>query len=124
MSLITSIRARQTELINQNPASIIITRKAKTRNTGGGWTETSSTLDAQTVRIYAKGERVIMVGEPGFSTVRPTKMIAKYDADILGRGANNVGTFPYDGKTYEVKDVKNEYANGSIVFKTCTLEKL
>jgi len=51
-------------------------------------------------------------------------MIAQYDADILGRDANSVDTFTYDSKTYEVKDVKNEYTGGSIVFKTCRLEKL
>ncbi len=127
MTLITSIRDRQTQLINQNPASIVITRVTKTRNTGGGFDEASSVKAAQTVRIYDKGEREILVAEPGFSTTRTTKMIAKFDADIkASKDANEVvvDTFPYDSKTYEVKDVKNEYANGSIVFKTCRLEKL
>ena len=124
MSLISSIRARQTELINQNPASITISRATKTRNTGGGFDESTSVKAAQTVRIYAKGEREILVAEAGFSTTRTTKMIARYDADILGRDADSVDTFTYDSKTYEVKDVKNEYAKGSIVFKTCRLEKL
>ncbi len=124
MTLITSIRDRQTQLINQNPASIVITRVTKTANVGGGWDTSSDIKDAQTVRIYDKGEREILVAEAGFSTTRETKMIAKFDADILPRDADSVDTFPYDGKTYEVKDVKNEYANGSIVFKTCRLEKL
>ena len=122
--LVDSIRARQTELINQNPASIVITRVTKTRNTGGGFDDSSDVKDAQTVRIYDKGEREILVAEPGFSTTRTTKMIAQYDADILDRSATNVDTFPYDGKTYEVKDVKNVYTFGSIVFKECRLEKL
>lgn len=124
MTLITSIRDRQAELINQNPASIVISRVTKTKNTGGGWDTSTSVKDAQTVRIYDKGEREILVAEPGFSTTRTTKMIARYDADIEGRDADNFDTFPYDGKTYEVKDVKNEYTNGNIVFKTCRLEKL
>ncbi len=123
--LVTSIRSVQTQLIGQNPASIVITRVTKTRNTGGGYdTDGGVVKAAQTVRIYDKGEREILVGEPGFSTTRETKMIAKYDADILDRTATNIDTFPYDGKTYEVKDVKNEYTFGSIVFKTCRLEKL
>ena len=122
--LANSIRDRQTELINQNPTSIIITRVTKTRNTGGGWDTATAVKAAQTVRIYDKGEREILVAEPGFSTTRSTKMIAKYDADILGRDADSVDTFPYDGKTYEIKDVNNEYTFGSIVFKTCRLEKL
>ena len=122
--LVTSIRDRQTQLIGQNPASIVITRVTKTANTGGGFDTASDVKKAQTVRIYDKGEREILVAEPGFSTTRETKMIAEYDADILPRGAENVDTFPYDGKTYEVKDVKNEYTFGSIVFKTCRLEKL
>ena len=124
MSLIASIRARQTELINQNPASIVISRVTKTRNPGGGYTTSTSVKAAQTVRIYDKGEREILVAEPGFSTTRETKMIARYDADILPRGAINTDTFTYDSNTYEVKDVKNEYTGGSIVFKTCRLEKL
>ena len=124
MSLITNIRNQQTILINQNPASIVISRVTKTRNTGGGYDTTPSVKAAQTVRIYDKGEREILVAESGFSTTRQTKMIAQYDADILGRDADSVDTFTYDSKTYEVKDVKNEYANGSIVFKTCRLEKL
>ncbi len=124
MTLIISIRDRQTQLINQNPASIVITRVTKTENTGGGWDTTSAVKAAQTVRIYDKGEREILVAEAGFSTTRETKMIARYNADILPRGSDNVDTFTYDSKTYEVKDVKNEYANGSIVFKTCRLEKL
>ena len=123
--LVTSIRDRQTQLMGQNPASIVITRVTKTRNVGtGGYTTSSAIKAAQTVRIYDKGEREILVGEPGFSTTRETKMIAQYDADILPRDADSVDTFPYDGKTYEVKDVKNEYTFGSIVFKTCRLEKL
>lgn len=124
MTLISSIRDRQTQLINQNAASIVITRITKTRNAGGGFDTSSAVKAAQSVRIYDKGEREILVAEPGFSTTRTTKMIAKYDADILPKSATNTDTFTYDGKTYEVKDVKNEYANGSIVFKTCRLEKL
>lgn len=126
MTLITSIRDRQTILINQNPASIIISRITKTRNAGGGWDTSTSVKASQTVRIYAKGERAVLVAEPGFSTTRETKMIAQYDSDIkASKDANEivVDTFTYDSKTYEVKDVKNEYANGSIVFKTCRLEK-
>ncbi len=127
MSLITSIRNQQTILINQNAASIVITRVTKTRNTGGGWDTSSAVKAAQTVRIYDKGEREILVAEAGFSNTRGTKMIARFDADVkANKDANEVvvDTFPYDSKTYEVKDVKNEYANGSIVFKTCRLEKL
>ena len=128
MSLITSIRDRQTQLINQNAASIVITRVTKTANARGGWdTDGGVEKDAQTVRIYDKGERQILVAEPGTSATRETKMIAEFDADVKANKDVDeivVDTFPYDGKTYEVKDVKNEYANGSIVFKTCRLEKL
>ena len=125
--LVTSIRARQAELIGQNPASIVITRVTKTRNAGGGWDTSSDVKAAQTVRIYDKGEKQILVAEPGFSNTRTTKMIAEYDADIkANKDAAEVvvDTFPYDGKTYEVKDVKNVYTFGSIVFKECGLEKL
>ena len=124
MTLVTSIRARQDNLIGQNPASIVITRSAKTRNTGGGWDPTPTVLDAQTVRIYEKTEREVLVNEAGFSTTRSNKMIAQYDANILPKSADNQDKFTYDGKTYEVFDVKNEYVAGLIVFKTCRVEKL
>ncbi len=124
MTLVTSIRARQDNLIGQNPASIVITRSAKTRNTGGGWDPTPSVKAAQTVRIYEKTEREILVNEAGFSTTRSNKMIAQFDAAILPKEADNQDKFTYDDKTYEVFDVKNEYVGGSIVFKTCVVEKL
>ncbi len=124
MTLVTSIRARQDNLIGQNPASIVITRSAKTRKTSGGWDPTPTVLAAQTVRIYEKTEREVLVNEAGFSTTRSNKMIAQYDANILAKSADNQDKFTYDGKTYEVFDVKNEYVAGSIVFKTCRVEKL
>ncbi len=124
MTLVSSIRAAQTHLIGQNPASIVITRSAKTQNTGGGWDPTPTVLAAQTMRIYEKTEREILVNEAGFSTTRSNKMIALFDADILPKAADNQDQFTYDGKTYEVFDVKNEYVNNAIVFKTCVVEKL
>jgi len=124
MSLVTSIRNQQTNIINQNPASITITRKAKVSDGAGGWTSSTSNLAAQTIRIYSKRVRTLVVEEGGYHSVRVTKAIAKYDANILKYSSTNEDTFTYGGKTWRVFDVIDRYAKGSIVFKELELEEL
>ena len=124
MSLVTSIRNQQTNIINQNPASITITRKAKVSDGAGGWTSSTSNLAAQTIRIYLKRVRTLVVEEGGYHSVRVTKAIAKYDANILKYSSTNEDTFTYGGKTYRVFDVIDRYTKNSIVFKELELEEL
>jgi len=124
MSLVTSIRNQQTNIINQNPASITITRKSKTSDGAGGWTSSTSNLAAQTIRIYSKRVRTLVVEEGGYHSVRVTKAVAKYDANILKYSSTNEDTFTYGGKTYRVFDVIDRYTKNSIVFKELELEEL
>jgi len=124
MSLVTSIRNQQTNIINQNPASITITRKSKTSDGAGGWTSSTSNLAAQTIRIYSKRVRTLVVEEGGYHSVRVTKAVAKYDANILKYSSTNEDTFTYGGKTYRVFDVIDRYTKNSIVFKELELEQL
>ena len=124
MSLITSTRNQQINIINQNPASITITRKSKTSDGAGGWTSSTSNLAAQTIRIYSKRVRTLVVEEGGYHSVRVTKAVAKYDANILKYSSTNEDTFTYGGKTYRVFDVIDRYTKNSIVFKELELEEL
>ena len=124
MSLVTSIRNQQTNIINQNPASIIITRTSKVSDGAGGWTSSTSNLAAQTIRIYSKRVRTLVVEEGGYHSVRVTKAVAKYDANILKYSSTNEDTFTYGGKTYRVFDVIDRYTKNSIVFKELELEQL
>ena len=124
MELYESIRLRQDDIINQNPASIAIIRKAKVSDGAGGWTSSTSNLAAQTIRIYSKRVRTLVVEEGGYHTVRVTKAIAKYDANILKYSSTNEDTFTYGGKTWRVFNVIDRYAKGSIVFKELELEEL
>ena len=128
MSLVTSTRNQQTNIINQNPTSIVITRKSKISDGAGGWTSSNSILAVQTIRIYSKRirtlVRTLVVEEGGYHSVRVTKAIAKYDANILKYSSINEDTFSFGGKTWRVFDVIDRYAKGSIVFKELELEEL
>jgi len=124
--LYESIRARQENLINQNPALIFISRTTRTQGTDGGVVETPSIIPAQTVRIYAssvRGIRVLSVDDGGYHANRVKKLIAKYDANILSESATNLDTFSYGGKNYKVADVKDTYTQGYIVFKEVYIEE-
>jgi len=124
--LYESIRARQEDLINQNPATITISRTTRTQSTDGGYTEDTADLDSQTVRIYAssvRGIRVLSVDDGGYHANRVKKLIAKYDANILSESAINLDTFSYGGKNYKVADVKDIYTQGYIVFKEVYIEE-
>ena len=123
MSLITSTRNQQSTLINQNKASIIITRTAKTL-ASGAYTTVDSVLASQDFRLYSKRTRILNVGEGGWFTERLTKMTAKYNANVLRKSATNIDKFTYGSRNYYISDVKNFYTAGSIVFKECMLEEI
>jgi hypothetical protein len=122
--LYISVRNMQDSFINQNKASITITRTTRTAADDGGYTSETSTVKSQDVRIYAKSTRVLTNDDGGYHAQRLTKMIAKYNADILSESATNLDTFTYGSKQYKVKDVKDIYTGGQIVFKECYIEEL
>lgn len=124
MGLVESIRNGKENLINVNPALVTITRTAKVSDGAGGYTESTSTLSAQTVRIYSKQSRTLNVDDGGWHSERVVRMIAKHDADINPKSATNTDTFTYGGKTYEVQDVKDRVILGSTVYKECELKEL
>lgn len=124
MELYEAIRNLQSDVINDNKASITIVRITRTAASDGGYTESTTTKTAQDVRIYNKPTRTLAVDEGGYHTQRTVKMIAKYDADILPESSTNLDTFVYGGKTYKVKDVIDIYTQGRIVFKECYLEEV
>lgn len=121
--LYTSIRERQESLIEQNKASIIITRITRTA-VDGGWTEATSTLASQDFRIYNKRSRVLNIQDGGWHSQRIVKMIAKYDANIQKESAQYLDTFTYGGIKYKITDVKPIYTGGQICFKECALEEM
>jgi hypothetical protein len=121
--LYISIRERQASLIEQNKASIVITRITRTA-ADGGWTEATSTLASQDVRIYFKKSRTLIINEGGYHSERVTKMIMKWDASVLPESATNLDKFTYGGKTYKVYDVKDVYTQGYIIFKECSIIEL
>jgi len=122
--LYESIRNQQAALIAKNKAQIIITRKTRTADGAGGWTEATSTLASQDFRIYYKGSRVYLITDSGWHTARQIKLIAKYDADVEPENETFLDTFSYGDKDYKIKDVKSIYTQGYVVFKECALEEL
>ena len=124
MSIIVSTRARQATIIAQNPAAIIITRVSKTSDGAGAYTSTTSTLASQDIRIYSKSTRTLSIDDGGFHTVRVTRGVAKYDANVLKYSSNNEDKFTFGGKTYRIFDVIDRYIKGSICFKELELEDI
>ena len=124
MSLIISTRNQQENLINQNPASIVITRKSKVSDGAGGWTPSTEDLDSQDIRIYSKRTRTLVVEEGGYHSVRITKAIAKYDADVQKYSSTNEDKFTHGGNTWRIFDVIDRYVKGSICLKELELEQL
>lgn len=122
--LYTSVREMQDNFINQNKASITITRTTRTEADDGGYTSATSTVKAQDVRIYDKSTRVLTNDDGGYHAKRLTKMIAKYNANILSESATNMDVFTHGSKKYKVKDVKDIYTGGYIAFKECYIEEL
>lgn len=124
MSLIISTRLRQENIINQNLASIVITRKAKVSDGAGGWITSTEELDSQDIRIYSKRTRTLSIDDGGYHSIRITKGLALYDANILPKSSTNEDKFTHDGKSWRVFDVINMKIKGSIVFKELELEQL
>ena len=122
--LVTSTRLRQQNIIDQNPASIMITRKAKISDGAGGWVTTTTTITAQTIRIYFKKTRTLNISDGGWHSVKVTKAIAPYNANIKKYTANNEDTFTHNEKTWRVFDVEDRTVLGEVVFKELELEQL
>ena len=124
MSLVTSIRNQQTNLIAQNTTTAVITRTTKTSDGVGGYTTSDSTLVSQDIRIYNKKTRVLNIDTGGWSTKRIIKGIAKYDADINPETATNKDVFSFGCKSYVIKDVRDIYCQENIVFKELEIEEI
>jgi len=126
MELYESIRARQTDLINQNPVDITISRTARTQADDGGWVSNTTNLAAQTVRIYTKNQLRIVsdTSEAGYRHVKVFKMIAQYDADVLKETADNLDRFTVGGRTFKIVDVRPATTQGYTVFIEAYIEEI
>ena len=122
--LYESIRNQQENLINQNKASIIISRTSRVDDGAGGYLETKINLSAQDVRIYNKNTRVLDVNEGGWHSERIIKMLAKWNADIEPENETFLDVFNHDGIDYKVYDVKTIYTQGQIVFKEVSIKEV
>ncbi len=118
-----TIRNQQADLIEQNKASIVISRITRTEQ-DGGWIETPSTLASQDFRIYNKQSRTLNLNEGGWHSQRVTKLIAKYNADVKKESENYLDTFTYNSIKYKITDVKPIMTQGQVVFLECELEEV
>ena len=124
MEIYEDVRFQQDRIINQNKASIIISRTTRTDDGAGGWIETITNLPSQDFRIYNKRTRVLNVNEGGYHSQRITQLIAKWDADIEAECETFLDTFSYGDKDYKIVDVKDIFTQGFIVFKEVSLEEV
>jgi len=118
------IRLQQDRIINQNKASIIISRTTRSDDGAGGWIETPSTLASQDVRIYFKQSRTLIIDEAGWHSERVTKMLMKWDADAEAENETFLDVFNYGSKDYKIYDIKDIYTQNYIVFKECSIIEL
>jgi hypothetical protein len=119
-----TIRARQCDVIAQNPTEITISRTVRTQADDGGWTEATNDLYLQTVRIYSKKQLVTVVTDAGYTHIRGQKMVMEYDADVEKKTADNVDRFIDNGRTFEIIDVKLITNQGYVVFKEVYIEEV
>ena len=131
-ALYESIRDRQADIIAQNPVSIVISRKARTiaAEGAGGYIDTTSTLAAQTFRVYFKSQSAILASESmtvqpaGHNKSKAVKMIGAYSADVKSKSAVNIDSFTLDSKAYQITDVIEVKNQNQTVYKEIFLEVL
>lgn len=118
------MRSDTLAMIADNPVSITISRKTWTV-ANGKRSSSSSTLAAQTVRLYnAKGPRTRAGDENRFDWQRELKMLCAYDANVKSHTNENDDKFTVDGVTYLIRDVNAVKWNGLVISKQCFLEEL
>jgi hypothetical protein len=125
--LYISIRNRQADIINQNPASIIISRITNVDDGAGGWLPTTSTLASQTVRIYdstVKDMAVLLVSDSGYHKSRIKKMIALWNSDFEAENETFLDTFSYNSSDYKIVDVKPKRTQDYVVYKEVFIEEI
>jgi hypothetical protein len=119
------MRSDTTNMINDNSSAIIITRNTWTI-ANGKRSSATSTLTAQTVRLYGRNKtvRVTEGDDHRYTKVREIGMLCEYDADVKQHTQENEDTFTCDTKTYRVLDVREIKWNGLTISKQCTLEEI
>jgi len=127
MELYESVRLRQSNIIAQNPASIIISRITQTDDGAGGWSPTPSTLPSQTVRIYdstVKDMAVLLVTDSGYHKSRIKKMVCQWNADVEAANETFTDTFSYNGSDYKIVDVKPKKTQDYVIYKEVFIEEV
>jgi hypothetical protein len=124
MELYEAIRLRQDNIINQNKASVVISRITRTDDGAGGYSEATTTLASQDVRIYNKRSRILNINDGGWHTARQTLMVAKYNANVQKESAIYLDTFTHNSIKYKITDVKPIMTQGYVVFLECAVEEV
>ena len=126
MELYESVRLRQSNIISQNPAQIIISRISRGDDGAGGWLETITTLASQTVRIYdstVKDMAVLLVSDSGYHKSRIKKMIGLWNSDFEPENETFLDTFSYGGRDFKVVDIKEKTTQGFVCYKEVFIEE-
>lgn len=121
MGLVEVRRELTKRSIDQNPASIALTRTSQTPDGAGGFIESSTTLPAQTFRIFLssmRGSREVE-SEGGERQINQSGLLAEHDADIQ-RGDR----FTMNGRDYKVEKVDPIGLVGQVVSMQAALEEV
>ena len=120
----SSMRDDTATMIADNPSTVTISRKTRVKS-NGKLTAATSTIAAQTVRLYSKNVSVDRMAEEGrFVRRREVRMLCLYNANVLPHSNLNEDTFTLSSKTYRIKDVRDVTWEGSVISKQCVLEEI
>lgn len=116
-------RADASTHINMDPIQIEIVRSEKKRNDGGGLSTVSTTLPAQTVRIYLLGtpQKTVVIG--GKAIEADYIMLAPWDADV--KATSNINdSFKCSVGNFSIEGIIPTFAEGQIASYQCYLKKV
>ena len=122
MSRIVTIRRQLTNrTIAENPSGIVLTRIVREKNDAGGYTDTETTLPAQTFRLFISTRHatkdIAQVG--GQMQIRIMEMLCPWDADVMPKD-----TFIFDDKNYRVHGITVVRFDGQILSYQCEIEEI
>lgn len=117
--MVTRLRSQMTSVISADQSSIEIQRTTIVEDYGRLKSETTETLDAQTMRLSLKKPLKAVQADGSVITVQQWSLLAEYDADIQ-RG----DVFEHDGKTFHVIDTDDLTFDGGVYGKQATVEEV
>lgn len=121
MSIVEARRKATEAVINLNPATIVLKRKARIPDGAGGWKDGEIELPPQTVRLFISSLRGTRetTSEGGQVAFQTLGLLARHDADIQRKDR-----FEYQGRSFTVTGFTPVSLGGEVVSIQAELEEV